>query len=177
MSSLRFTIITVIIILGLAGLAYAAILGMKAPVQYTNDNLDTVGDLRSYDDNATEPVDEEPATTPAGTGEDITTTPGVTTTPDTTSTTPAQSDLAKRLQTIKDSKVILKSGAKGPQVGALQEFLNLYNKTKLKVDNDFGPTLEKNIKAFQAANKLPSTGQVAEKTLTVMIDWLAKNPQ
>lgn len=171
MSSLRFTIITVIIIVALGGLAYAAILGMKAPVHYERD-AETVGDLRNYEDQV--PTDE-PVVPPAGTGEDVSPT---TDTPAPTETPSADSNsLSSRLQAIKDSKVILKAGAKGPQVAALQEFLNIYNKTKTKVDSDFGPTLEKNIKAFQSANKLPTTGQVAEKTLTAMIDWLAKNPQ
>ncbi len=89
--------------------------------------------------------------------------------------TDADQELINALQAMIDSKVIFKAGSKGAQVGTLQTFLNKYNKTTTKVDNDFGPSLTAAIKTYQGKNGLPVTGQVAEKTLSKMIEWLKAN--
>lgn len=75
----------------------------------------------------------------------------------------------------KTSNTVLKVGSRGDTVKALQEFLNLYFKTSTRVDGDFGRGTETTYKRFQAAEKLPQTGQVGSQGFTRMIEWLEKN--
>jgi peptidoglycan hydrolase-like protein with peptidoglycan-binding domain len=70
-------------------------------------------------------------------------------------------DLIKRNTT-------LKQGNRGNDVGTIQEFMNQYYKRNDKIDNDFGPELAALVKKFQTSQKLPSTGQVASRTLGAM---------
>lgn len=83
-------------------------------------------------------------------------------------------DLIDELQKLIDVNIYMKKGSKGPRVGTIQNFLNLYNKTSNRIDNDFGPTLEASLKKFQTAEKLTPDGQVGPSTYKRMIDWLKK---
>ena len=83
-------------------------------------------------------------------------------------------DLIDELQKLIDGNIYMKKGSKGPRVGTIQNFLNLYNKTSNRIDNDFGPTLEASLKKFQTAEKLTPDGQVGPSTYKRMIDWLKK---
>lgn len=60
-------------------------------------------------------------------------------------------------------------------MGTIQTFMNAYFKKTLKIDNDFGKTLEADVKKFQTQNKITATGQVATKTIQAMINWTEKN--
>lgn len=83
-------------------------------------------------------------------------------------TTPEATTLAGKIDGMITRNVTLKAGNKGADVGVLQEFMNQYYKRNDKVDNDFGPGLTTLVKKFQASQKLPTTGQVASRTLTAM---------
>lgn len=158
-----YSVITGIVVVLVVVLVFA-IRGLTRTIQVNvNDSADTAA--------ATEPAPTD-ATTPVV---DTTVTTDTTTPAPTTEITNPNQALIDSLQAIIDAKVILKSGSKGAQVGSLQTFLNLYNKTSTKVDNDFGPGLVAAIKAYQGKNGLPVTGQVAEKTLGKMIEWLKAN--
>ncbi len=82
--------------------------------------------------------------------------------------------LINELQKLIDGNIYMKKGSKGPRVGTIQNFLNLYNKTSNRIDNDFGPTLEASLKKFQTTEKLTPDGQVGPSTYKRMIDWLKK---
>jgi len=99
-----------------------------------------------------------------------TTTTG-TTTPPTTTTSKYQS-LINDLQKLVDSNTSLKKGSKGVAVGYVQKFLNIYNGTSNKVDNDFGVNMETAVKKFQKDQGLTSDGEVGPGTLKKMISWL-----
>lgn len=155
-----YSVITGVVIVLIVVLVFA-IRGLTRTVEVavTDDTLPA-------DTTTPEPIVVDPAP--------VTETP-VTETPAPTTTTDDDAALIAKLQTIIDGKVILKQGSKGDQVGALQTFLNKYNKTSTKVDNDFGPGLATAVKAYQSKNGLPVTGQVAEKTIGKMIEWLKAN--
>lgn len=83
-------------------------------------------------------------------------------------------NLIADLQELVDDNVLMKKGSRGTRVGTVQEFLNLYNGTDSKIDNDYGATTENQIKAFQKAEGLTSDGQAGPGTYTKMIAWLQK---
>jgi peptidoglycan hydrolase-like protein with peptidoglycan-binding domain len=56
----------------------------------------------------------------------------------------------------------------------VQKFLNIYNNTSKKVDNDFGASTVKLVTAFQKDSGLTANGQVNTDTLNKMIDWIKK---
>ena len=82
--------------------------------------------------------------------------------------------LANELQKLVDKKIVLKLKSSGSAVGTVQKFLNLYNKTSNKVDNDYGLTTVNAVKAFQKSQGLSVTGQCGESTYKKMISWLKK---
>jgi hypothetical protein len=76
---------------------------------------------------------------------------------------------------VRYQKIVFKKGSRGAAVGTIQTFMNAYFKKTLKIDNDFGKTLEADVKKFQTQNKITATGQVATKTIQAMINWTEKN--
>lgn len=84
------------------------------------------------------------------------------------------SDLISRLQKLVTDNIIMKEGSRGTRVGTVQEFLNIYNKTSSKIDNDYGAGTKTKIAAFQKAEGLTADGQAGPGTYQKMIDWLNK---
>ena len=82
--------------------------------------------------------------------------------------------LINELQKLIDGNIFLKLGSKGTQVGTVQKFLNIYNNTSSKVDNDYGASTVKVVTAFQKDQGLGADGQAASSTFTKMINWLKK---
>lgn len=119
------------------------------------------------------PVEETPVETPETT-EVTSPEPSASETPD-VPVADADQALIDTLQKMADSGTIYKTGSKGADVAALQNFLNKYNKTTTTVDSDFGNGLTAAIKTYQSKNGLPVTGQVAGKTLGKMVEWLKAN--
>jgi murein L,D-transpeptidase YcbB/YkuD len=103
------------------------------------------------------------------------TTPGTTTTPTSIpAKTPAYKyqSLIDDLQKLADGKTYLKNKSQGIAVGTLQKFLNIYNNTSTKVDNDYGVSVATAVKAFQKAQGLTQDGEVGPGTFLKMISWL-----
>ena len=163
MKSISFTLITLALVASLGAGGYFALRSFKKPVSYAVDSSNKIGDLHHLE---TEPQSAVPDT--------AITQPTVTTT-----TTPnsLDNDLKTNIQGLIDKKVTLKVGSRGVTVGYIQQFMNSYFKKTLKVDNDFGKTLEANVKAFQKATGVTQTGQIGPATLGKMVAWLNKNPQ
>ncbi len=78
------------------------------------------------------------------------------------------------LQKLINDKIYMKKGSKGSRVGTVQTFLNIYNKTSTKIDNDYGPGMETLIKKFQADQKITVDGEAGPGTFKKMIEWLKK---
>ncbi len=83
-------------------------------------------------------------------------------------------DLMDELQKLASDNVSLKQKSRGPKVGTVQKFLNIYNNTSNKVDNDYGASTAKLVTAFQKAEGLTADGEASLNTFNKMIDWLKK---
>ena len=83
--------------------------------------------------------------------------------------------LIDQLQKMAEDKVSLKEKSKGTRVGAVQTFLNIYNNTSKRVDNDYGASTKAAVADFQKKEGLTADGQVGPSTLLKMIAWLENN--
>jgi len=100
--------------------------------------------------------------------------PSTTTTTTTTVTTYKNQDLIDALQKLEGGNVNLKLKSGGAQVGTVQKFLNIYNKTSNKVDNDYGEATKAAVMDFQKDTGLSADGEAGPGTFRKMIDWLKK---
>jgi murein L,D-transpeptidase YcbB/YkuD len=98
--------------------------------------------------------------------------PTTTTTTTTTTKTLKYQELIDGLQVLVNKGVILERGNQGPSVGLVQKFLNAYNGTSLRIDNDFVKTTETAVKAYQKAVGMTADGKVGKTTFLKMITWL-----
>ena len=83
-------------------------------------------------------------------------------------------DLINELQKLVDDNVFMKLKSYGTRVGTVQKFLNIYNNTSVKVDNDYGPGTVTRVKAFQKMEGLTADGEAGSTTFKKMIEWLKK---
>jgi len=83
-------------------------------------------------------------------------------------------DVIGELENMIDAKITLKKGSKGAYVGTVQKFLNIYNNTSNRADNDYGAKTIAAVKDFEQKEKLIITEEIGPKTFQVMIDWLKK---
>lgn len=70
--------------------------------------------------------------------------------------------------------VYMKLKSTGTRVGTVQKFLNIFNNTTNKIDNDYGPTMVKLVTAFQKNQGLPPDGEAGPTAFNKMIYWLEK---
>jgi len=82
--------------------------------------------------------------------------------------------LIDELQKLESGNVFLKLKSSGAKVGTVQNFLNIYNNTSNKVDNDYGGSTVTAVAAFQKDMGLNADGQAGPNTFSKMIDWLKK---
>lgn len=82
--------------------------------------------------------------------------------------------LIDELQELIDDNIFLKLKSAGTRVGTVQNFLNLYNKTSNRVDNDYGVSTKTAVAAFQKAQGLTADGEAGPGTFKKMIEWLKK---
>lgn len=80
--------------------------------------------------------------------------------------------LINEIQKLVDSNIYLKNKSQGPAVGTLQKFLNIYNNTNIKIDNDYGVTTSDALKIFQKKENLTPDGEAGPNTFKKMIIWL-----
>ena len=83
-------------------------------------------------------------------------------------------NLINDLQKLVDGNVYLKLKSIGPSVGTVQKFLNIYNNTSNKIDNDYGANMVKSVSAFQKDSGLSADGKAGSSTFSQMINWLKK---
>jgi murein L,D-transpeptidase YcbB/YkuD len=104
-------------------------------------------------------VTEEPAETPE---------------PKSAQTTYKHQSLIDELQKLALDGILMKQKSSGTRVGTVQKFLNIYNKTSNRVDNDYGASTVKAVTAFQKAVGLKANGEAGPTTFNKMIEWLKK---
>jgi peptidoglycan hydrolase-like protein with peptidoglycan-binding domain len=91
---------------------------------------------------------------------------------------PAKTTVLKYQETITElekmvsGNIYLKKGSQGAYVGTVQKFLNIYNKTSNKIDNDYGDGTVTLVKNYQKAVGLTSDGETGPNTYKKMITWL-----
>jgi len=78
------------------------------------------------------------------------------------------------LQKLIDDNISMKIKSNGTRVGVVQNFLNIYNKTSNKVDNDYGAGTQKAVIKFQKDQGIIADGEASTGTFNKMIDWLKK---
>jgi murein L,D-transpeptidase YcbB/YkuD len=100
--------------------------------------------------------------------------PNPTPTPTPTPTVSKYQDLINSLQKLVNGNVFLKLKSVGGYVGTVQQFLNIYNDTTNKIDNDYGAGTKTAVAAFQTDMGLTADGQAGTGTFKAMIDWLKK---
>jgi peptidoglycan hydrolase-like protein with peptidoglycan-binding domain len=113
----------------------------------------------------------QPIAAPLKTTTQVKTTASTTPTPAKTTTYKYQT-LINELQKLVDGNIYLKLKSQSPAVGTLQKFLNIYNNTSTKVDNDYGASTVTAIKNFQKAQGLTADGATGPSTYQKMISWL-----
>lgn len=82
--------------------------------------------------------------------------------------------LINELQNLITNNVLMKLKSRGTRVGTVQNFLNIYNNTSDKVDNDYGTSTQKAVTAFQKDQGLNADGEAGSGTFNKMISWLKK---
>jgi cell division protein FtsB len=82
--------------------------------------------------------------------------------------------LIDELQELIDDNIFLKLKSAGTRVGTVQNFLNIYNKTSNRVDNDYGASTKTAVALFQKAEGLTADGEAGPGTFKKMIEWLKK---
>jgi murein L,D-transpeptidase YcbB/YkuD len=173
MKQFGFTLIT-ILFLGLLGYGgYFAIASLKDPKIYVSDSGERIGDLHrvatTTDDGAEKSIYElnlDLAEKTASTTEQVLAATSSTATPSTS--------LVGRLETLISKNIVLKRGSKGDDVGTIQMFMNEHYSKQSKIDNDFGPRLETDVKKFQAEHKISTTGQLGPQTQKKMLEIAKK---
>lgn len=80
--------------------------------------------------------------------------------------------LINDLQKLVNSKIVLKAKSQGPSVGTVQKFLNIYNNTSSKVDNDYGASTITAVKSFEKAQGFTINGEAGSSEFNKMISWL-----
>jgi len=82
--------------------------------------------------------------------------------------------LINALQKLIDNNISMKLRSRGTRVGSLQTFLNIYNNTSKKIDNDYGKGTRVAVINFQKKEGLRADGEAGSNTFRKMIDWLKK---
>lgn len=90
-------------------------------------------------------------------------------------TSSVHSALIAELQELITDEIYMKVGSRGTRVGAVQKFLNVFNKTNNAIDNDFGTGTKTKISAFQKSVGITADGEPGPQTYQKMIDWLNAN--
>ena len=95
--------------------------------------------------------------------------------PTPTTTTPYKNQaLISEFDKLVKANAYLKEKSQGAGVGSVQKFLNVYNKTSNKVDNDYGASTKTAVAVFQKKEGLTADGEAGVGTFKKMIDWLKK---
>lgn len=94
--------------------------------------------------------------------------------PEPTQTVYKYQSLIDDLQKLIDKRVFLKLKSQGPNVGTVEKFLNIFNNTSNKIDNDYGASTKTAVSAFQKDQGLTADGEAGPSTFSKMVDWLKK---
>ena len=168
MEKLKFALFSIVTLSLLGLFGYWAVVTLQSGTEHVN--IQKIKDLQKENDNLKAELQKDEdeisalqaqAPAPAQAG-------SVAPTP----TASKYQSLIDALQKLVDGNVFLKLKSVGGNVGTVQQFLNVYNNTSGKVDNDYGPGMVKAVKSFQKDAGLNVDGQAGKSTFNKMIDWL-----
>ncbi len=182
MDKLKFALFAIISLAVVGVLGYWAVMTIDSGSEYVNSQK--LADLQKKNDNLQKEVDD--LTDKLAAADTAATVAVATSTPVVKEETPATAtpkpvskptvskyqSLINDLQKLIDAKVYMKLHSSGTRVGTVQTFLNIYNNTKNKIDNDYGDSTVKAVIAFQKAQGIGADGQTGPGTYQKMIDWL-----
>jgi seryl-tRNA synthetase len=175
-----FTLIIISVLVGVGG--YWAVASMQSGSEYVNNQkikkLETENEelkqalekLNKELGSTQDKVAEKPAEVVAEVPKEEK--PAEPTKPVATPKTYKNQTLINELQSLVNKGVVMEPGDRGPSVGTIQKFFNVYNKTSKKIDNDFGATTKANVIDFQKDEKLSPDGGIGKTTLSRMVTWL-----
>lgn len=182
MDKLKFFLFS-IISLGLLGLlGYWSVITLQSGTEFkTNEKIDALQkeneDLKAQIVDLTDKLDtfsQVDEVDPLPVAEETVEEPDKTPPPPTKTTTYKNQDLINKLQELINSKVSMKLKSAGTRVGTVQTFLNIYNKTSDRIDNDYGVSTKNAVEAFQKDQGLVADGEAGASTFSKMISWLKK---
>ncbi len=81
-------------------------------------------------------------------------------------------DLINELEKLVEDNITIKLKSRGTRVGTIQKFLNIYNQTSNRIDNDYGASTQKAVIEFQKEQNLLADGEAGKTTFEAMIEWL-----
>lgn len=177
MEKLRFTLFSVVVLVVLGLVAYWAVATIQSGsehattetierLQAENENLRREVELLKSDLRTSESKLAELTATPEDTeGEG---TDPVSTEPDVYK----NQSLIDELEKLISDGIFMKVGSRGTRVGTVQKFLNVYNDTSKRVDNDYGNGTKADVTAFQRAEGLTADGEAGKQTFSKMVEWL-----
>ncbi len=173
--NIKFWFITLLVVGALGGLGYLAFNTIDSGSEYVNtervrnlekENNELKAELEELHTklDAYEPQPKEQAIEESTPNTDTATQPA----------TYKHANLISELEQLIKDNIQMKLKSHGTRVGTVQNFLNIYNNTANKVDNDYGESTKKAVAAFQKSVGLPQTGEAGKATFQKMIDWLKK---
>jgi murein L,D-transpeptidase YcbB/YkuD len=187
MEKLKFILFSVIVLFLLGIVGYWSVTTIQsgsefvatqkiAQLQKENDDLTNqvldLTDKLNIAQSQVEPAASAPVSQ-ASTQAPAPTTP-ISTTNTTKKTTYKNQGLINELQKLVTANVSIKLNSTGTEIGIVQNFLNVYNSTSNKIDNDYGASTVKAVAAFQKAMGMTADGQAGVSTFNKMISWLKK---
>lgn len=178
METLKFWFYSILAVIVLGGLGYFAVTGLETGSEYVNsaqikelerENKDLKQQILALEDELAiyKPREEEQVEEEIVVPEEEEIVE--------TSTTNKYASLISELQKLVDDNIYMKLKSRGTRVGTVQNFLNVYNKTNNKVDNDYGEGTKTRVIAFQKSVGLTADGEAGPSTFKKMIEWLQKN--
>ncbi len=183
MENLKFWLTTVLMLALLGGLGYFAFTSIDSGSEHVDrqkikelesenqDLSEQVAELEKKLERYEPKVVEEPFSRNEAPVETEVSKP---TTKPTTTTSYKYDKLIQELEELVQENIQMKLKSRGTRVGTVQNFLNLYNNTNNKVDNDYGESTKKAVSAFQKAVGLTASGEAGTATFNKMIEWLKK---
>ena len=182
MEKLKFVLFSIVVLTILGILGYWAITTIKSGSEFAATQK--IGDLQQQNEDLTKQVATLTQELSNAQSQIANLTPAAPATNPSTPTTPTKPTanpsayknqaLIDQLNQLINDNVTMKLKSTGTRVGTVQNFLNLYNKTSNKIDNDYGASTVTAVTKFQKDQGLSTTGQAGATTFSKMVSWLKK---
>lgn len=187
MEKLKFALYSIVVLTVLGILGYWAVVTIKSGSEFAATQK--IGELQQQNEDLTKQVADltqqlnasqaqvanlTPTPTQNVTSPTTPAKPSTSTSTSTKPTTYKNQTLINQLQQLVTANINMKLKSTGTRVGTVQNFLNLYNNTSNKIDNDYGASTVKAVSLFQKAQGLTADGQAGASTFNKMISWLEK---